>query len=93
MTLGLNVREGKGRSVEEEEHRDFLDGLLMPSGHRPEPAKCFGQENCQGKFSPVVSHKNLAFPIKSYLSSSLEIVLGWSWLGTESRRKVFVQCD
>lgn len=65
----------------------------MPSGHRPEPAKCFGQENCQGKFSPVVSHKNLAFPNKSYLSSSLEIVLGWSWLGTETRRKVFVPCD
>lgn len=73
--------------MEEEERRDFLDGFLMPSGHRPELAKCFGQENCQGKFSPVVSHKSLAFPNRSYLSSSLEIVLGWSWLGTEMRVK------
>lgn len=78
---------GKEREglVEEEEHRDFLDGFLMPSGHTPEPAKCFEQETCQGKFSPVVSHKNLAFPIKSYLSSSLEIGLELAWHGVEEK--------
>jgi hypothetical protein len=73
--------------VEEEELGDFLDGFLMPSGHRPEPAKCLRQENYQGKFSPVVSHKNLAFPNKSYWSSSPWNCFGWSWFGTEMEVK------
>lgn len=61
----------------EEEYRDFLDGFLIPSGPRPGPAECLRQENCQGKFLSVVSHKNVAFPDNSQLSSSLEIVLAW----------------
>lgn len=81
MTLGLKCsgRKGKEREVEEEEHRDILDGFLIPSGHRPEPAERLRQENCRGKFLSVVSHKNLAFPGNSQLSHSLEIEVE-SWL-------------
>lgn len=62
--------------MEEEERRDLLDGSLILCGPRPEPVECLRQENCRGKFLLVVSHKNVAFPGNSQLSSSLETLWG-----------------